>query len=112
MLAGRVGTRFRLERSAQGNHRRAQTAEHAGQHVVDRDAQPRRSDLRRRVPIAEMVSGASQRFGISATDLEQILIRSEDTDNATIVGLDSFQNQHKVHQKIMALKVFLCFQKK
>ena len=52
MVARSVGAGLRLERSAQRSHRRAQTTEHPGKHVVGRDAQPSRSDLRRRVPIA------------------------------------------------------------
>src|SRR5262245_7948540 len=86
VMAGRVRAGFRLERLAQRRHGRAQSAQHRRENFVGSDAQPTRTYLRRRVAIAEVISGASERIGVSASDFHQVFVGGNDTNDSAVVG--------------------------
>jgi len=89
MSAPRVSPCLGLERRTQSRDHRAEAAQHAGEHVVGGDSQPSVSDLRRRVPIAEVVRGARERSRIGTAYFDQVFVGGNDAHDAPVVGFET-----------------------
>ena len=90
MMAAAVGAVFRLKRSFDGLGLGAELFEHGLEHVVVEQAQPAVAHLQGHMAIAQVIGGTGQFEGIGAGDVQQLLGTGTDTDNAAILGLQTF----------------------
>lgn len=86
LVAAAIRARFRRKRLRFARDRRADTPEHVFQHGVGFELQMIRVNFDRRVPVAEMVSGAHQRERIHRAHDEHVLRRRDHAHEAAVIG--------------------------
>src|SRR5262245_65616164 len=89
VMAGRIGTPFRIEGTFQPAHAGAQARNHGGDDMVFADVEGSLGDLAGEMPVAQMPGDPRQGPRIATGDLQQALGRGLDGDNAPILQPDA-----------------------